>query len=316
MALVVVLYSGHGPDDVPTTQGAAASPVAPFPSCNIGPMHHAHLILPIADTEASCLKDSARFMLSHGATFFCPHTWDVKLLVHIVEDDARATFCKSFFDAVAAGVTATHAFRPTLEQGGLPAEALGQLKTWKSEWIYWVHEFGKDNDAGPGAGWNTTTIRSEPTTVVIEQVLYSRQFDLQPSPAHLTYLAHAPLDGKKIVLSHYISTSGASGFDHLLTVHMRRHDGIPLELRPSWPLYLTFPDKKDHWNSKLTTGESYDAELHVYDTKTLLPKTVAVEVTVDLDYYSGQSDGFAGFATMCPSGHPRSPSVCMPLPRQ
>ena len=78
----------------------------------------------MAATEEACMNDTARFVLSHGATFFCPHTWDVKLLAQIVEDDARATLCKSFFSAVANGESPKHAFRPTLPQGGLPAEAL------------------------------------------------------------------------------------------------------------------------------------------------------------------------------------------------
>jgi hypothetical protein len=92
-------------------------------------MHHSHLILPLAKTEDACADDSTRFQLSHRATFFGPHTWDIKLLAQIVEDDARATLCKSFFSAVANGESPKHAFRPTLPQGGLPAEALGQLTT-------------------------------------------------------------------------------------------------------------------------------------------------------------------------------------------
>jgi len=268
----------------------------------------------MAATEEACMNDTARFVLSHGATFFCPHTWDVKLLAQIVEDDARATLCKSFFSAVANGESPKHAFRPTLPQGGLPAEALGQLTTWQSPVIYWVHNFGHDNSAGPDNGWNMTTIRSDNTTVRIDQVLYSRQFDLQPAPASLTYLAHAPLDGKKIVLSHYISTSGASGFDHLLTVHMARSDGKQLVLRPDWPLYLTFPDTKDDVKSRLVPGRVHHAELQVYDEQTFLPKPMAVEVTVELDYYFGQSDGFAGFGTVCPAsaGALRSPTLCLP----
>ena len=59
-------------------------------------MHHAHLIVPMAATEEACMNDTARFVLSHGATFFCPHTWDVRLLAQIVEDDARAMLCVSF----------------------------------------------------------------------------------------------------------------------------------------------------------------------------------------------------------------------------
>ena len=63
--------------------------MAPFADCNQGPMHHTHLVLPLANTEADCALSTAKFFLSHGATFFCPHTWDVKLLASVVEDDAR-----------------------------------------------------------------------------------------------------------------------------------------------------------------------------------------------------------------------------------
>lgn len=44
-----------------------------------------------------------------------------------------------------------------------------------------------------------------------------------------------------------------------------------------------------------------------------LPATVDVAVSMTLDYYTGTSDGFAGFGTMCPfkSPDPQSPTVCM-----
>ena len=287
--------------------------VAPFPQCNVGPMHHAHLILPLAADELTCSASDARFVLSHGATFFCPHTWDIKLLAAIVEDDARATLCESYFSALAAGAPPTHSFRPMLDQGELPASALGQLTTWKSEVMYWIHSFGEDNNSGPDDGWNVTTIRSETTTITIDQVLYSRQFDLQPAPPQLTYLAMAPSgpDGP-IVMSHYISTSGPSGFDHLLTVNMSRADQLPLALRSTWPLYLTVPSLPDSMDSRLRTGKAYAAELHVYD-ETFSPSVVAVEVQVVLDYYAGVSDGFAGFGTICPDdqGPPWSPTMCL-----
>ena len=105
---------------------------------------------------------------SHGATFFCPHTYDVKILATIVEDDARATLCESFYKH--KQTFPIHAFRPTLPAGGLPDEAQGRLSGWTSPVLYHVFNFGKDNNAGPGAGWNLTTIRNATSTIKIKQV--------------------------------------------------------------------------------------------------------------------------------------------------
>ena len=76
----------------------------------------------------------------------------------------------------------------------------------------------------------------------ILKVLYSAKLEIQPRPSALTYLAHhpvAPLFNEKkdlkdlmrrhdygkdtiipynAILSHFISTSGRSGFDHILKV--------------------------------------------------------------------------------------------------
>ena len=166
----------HAPEHgvhIAHSSSADAAGVPPFSACNVGPTHHAHLILPLALNEADCAHPTAHFFLSHGATFFCPHTWDVKVLATINEDAARATLCSSYFSALATpGASPMHAFRPTLPKGGLPAEALGQLSEWTSPVLYWVHNFGKDNSAGPDHGWNLTTLRSDTTSVSIKQVLY------------------------------------------------------------------------------------------------------------------------------------------------
>ena len=132
----VLLLIGH------PVAAVTAVGTAPFPGCNIGPTHHSHLIVPLSTSESACALPTAQFLLSHGATFFCPHTWDVKLLARIVEDDARATLCSSYFGAVDSDASPIHAFRPTFPQGGLPAEALGQVLTWQSPVIYHVHRYG------------------------------------------------------------------------------------------------------------------------------------------------------------------------------
>ena len=66
----------------------------------------------------------------------------------------------------------------------------------------------------------------------------------------------------------------------------------------------------DDYAERLSLGVSY-AELHVFDAHGL-PTTQDVRVAVELDYYSGTSDGFAGFGTMCPmeSPAPQSPTTC------
>ena len=110
--------------------------------CNFGPTHHSHLTLPRAASRDACKKQDATFFLSHGATFFCPHTYDVKLLATIVEDGARATLCDSHFDAVATGASTKHVLRPTLPAGGLPALAHGELAEWSSPVMYSQVLFG------------------------------------------------------------------------------------------------------------------------------------------------------------------------------
>ena len=162
-----------------------------------------------------------------------------------------------------------------------------------------------------------TEIYSSPVNVTLDRVLYSRQFDLQPSPAKLTYLAHAPQAAGTVpgtvVVSHYISTGGASGFDHLAYVTITRVDGKPLQLRPSWPLYVTFDTEDAYANRLMMNDGGYTGTLHVYDGVSNLPSTLQVKVTMTMDYYAGISDGFAGFGTVCPLnvGAPNSPTMCL-----
>ena len=153
---------------------AALTILAAGDKCNFGPTHHSHLVLPLASSAADCKATGAHFILSHGATFFCPHTFDVKLLATIVEDDARATLCDAHFNALISGDSSKIVLRPTLPAGGLPALAHGELDSWVSPVMYHVHNFGKDNDAGPDAGWNVTMVRNTSTTIKVVRVLYGR----------------------------------------------------------------------------------------------------------------------------------------------
>ena len=283
--------------------------------CNFGPTHHSHIVLPLASDRANCVKQDAQFFMSHGATFFCPHTFDVKLLATIEEDDARETLCDKHFEGVEKGSSSKVSLRPTLPAGGLPALARGQLQSWTSNVMYHILEFGKNNDAGPGNGWNMTTIRTQPTTVKVIRVLYGRELEVQPKPAELTYLAHYAGAEGKAILSHYISTSGTSGFAHIMKVliQLPTTPFAGVALRQSWATFLTMDERKDSFKDKLKKGEkNVNGTLHMYDPATGMPRTVPVVVQVELDYYAGVSDGFAGFGTMCPNKapYPQSPTVC------
>ena len=296
-------------------QVATALPlhVANDATCNFGPTHHSHLVLPTSSNLADCQLPSSTFLMSHGATFFCPHTFDVKLLATIDEDAARVTLCETHFTALAHGHSSQMVLRPTLPAGGLPALSRGQMASWTSPVMYHVHNFGANNAAGPDDGWNVTTVRNKTTTIQVQRVLYGRLLDVQPLPSQLTYLAHNA--SGSIVLSHYISTSGSSGFDQILKVNI--HDAkTPSRtyspLRSTWPTYLTMDGRSDIIADVLAKGDiDIAGTLHIYDGNGL-PQTQKVVVTVTLDYYLGASDGFAGFGTMCATKapQPQSPTTC------
>ena len=103
-------------------QTHAANSAASFAAdkCNFGPTHHSHIVLPLASDKASCAKQDAQFFMSHGATFFCPHTFEVKLLTTIKEDNARKVLC-IHFENIESESSSKVSLRPTLPAGGLPA---------------------------------------------------------------------------------------------------------------------------------------------------------------------------------------------------
>ena len=52
------IFSGSSDSSSSSTGTSGSSnlgDVAPFPACNTGPMHHSHLIVPLAATEEDCL---------------------------------------------------------------------------------------------------------------------------------------------------------------------------------------------------------------------------------------------------------------------
>jgi hypothetical protein len=76
---------------------------------------------------------------------------------------------------------------------------------------------------------------------------------------------------------------------------------------------VTFTGISDAFPNRLNAAAgNYTAMLNVYDEITLEPLQMAVMVQVVIDYYSGTSDGFAGFGTLCPANEgPASPTVCL-----
>merc|ERR1712216_725515 len=92
--------------------------------------------------------------------------------------------------------------------------------------------------------------------------------------------------------------------------------GQELPLRSSWPLFITFAGYPDSYTKRLNNPPStgnYSGVVHIYDEITLEPTEINVNVTIDRDYYSGVSDGFAGFGTICPpiDDAGPSPSMCL-----
>ena len=78
LGMGAAIWSGGGSSSNNNNDHTSVGAVSPFPDCNLGPTHHGQIVVPLAATEAECANaDTGRFLLSHGATFFCPHTWDV-----------------------------------------------------------------------------------------------------------------------------------------------------------------------------------------------------------------------------------------------
>ena len=78
-------------------------------------------------------------------------------------------------------------------------------------------------------------------------------------------------------------------------------------------MFLTFTGTADAYANRLNVADGNEtAMFNVYGEVTLEPLQMAVVVQVAIDYNSGTSDGFAGFATLCPNvGGPESPTVCL-----
>ena len=326
IATVLILYAGqpcnnNEPSVAPCDQFSILAN-----ECNFGPAHHAHIILPLANDKETCKSPESEFFFSHGATFFCPHAIDVKFLATIGEDKAREALCDHHFNGIEEKKSSKIVLRQTLPAGALPALAQGRKLSWMMGPMYHINAFGKDINAGSSSGWNLTTINEEDSTVNILRILYSRKLDVEPKPQSLTYLAHAGLNDGEGILSHYISTSGSSGFAHILKIKIEKattiinsfndDGGEAVSLRKTWATFLTIDNRLDGTTTRLNKNDiNIDASLYMYNSKTGIPETLKVKISVVYDYYFGAHDGFVGYTQMCPldilgNDYPLSPTAC------
>ena len=83
------------------------------------------------------------------------------------------------------------------------------------------------------------------------------------------------------ILSHFISTSGRSGFDHILKVLITNSTtSKPLDpslLRSTWATFISIPLLEDAYAERLKIGgKSYAGVLHVYNPKNGLPIAINI----------------------------------------
>eukprot|EP01095_Lingulamoeba_sp_RSL-Kostka_P007851 TRINITY_DN2558_c0_g1_i1.p1 TRINITY_DN2558_c0_g1~~TRINITY_DN2558_c0_g1_i1.p1 ORF type:complete len:258 (+),score=70.19 TRINITY_DN2558_c0_g1_i1:252-1025(+) len=254
----------------------------------------------------------AKFLLGHGATFFCPHTYDVKLIANFEDNKQQTTLCQHFFNSLQSGESIKYALRPTLAINGLPATGQGYSREWTSPVLYHVWNFGNDSDAGPGNGWNTTTIINDNITVNNFNVSYFREFEISPGFTQLSYLLHAHEDGVtsnvRYVLTHYVSN--APNFEQILYVNITSNtDKIR---KNGYAMFIDIPGYKDTFDQRLTAGSIVKANLYSVDENyNEVQYTLSLEVTHE--YYAGVDDGFADFKYYCyfAPPHPQSRSLCI-----
>eukprot|EP01104_Vermistella_antarctica_P021045 TRINITY_DN9286_c0_g1_i1.p1 TRINITY_DN9286_c0_g1~~TRINITY_DN9286_c0_g1_i1.p1 ORF type:complete len:338 (+),score=40.63 TRINITY_DN9286_c0_g1_i1:107-1120(+) len=302
---------------------------APSNDCNF-PDHHSHLVIPLTSTLEQCQQPDAQFLLSHGATFFCPHVYDVKLRATFSDVNVQSLACSTFFNATASGhVSPTVVLRPTLPRNGLPASGLGITNTWNSPIMYHVKQFGTNAAAGPGDGWITDTLYNQTNITVNFEPIYFRSFDLAtPSVSALTYLVYNSTNGNSftggnytdnfaLYLTHYITT--APNFDHItqvtgITMITDDNDTAALDplIRNEWPLLLSFPGIDDTFDNRLPPyTQNMKAVLSTNDPMNNSTMSVTVMVETGASIYAGVSDGFAAFGENCEYTHPPAQQICV-----
>ena len=288
---------------------------------------HGFLVAPLAASVEQCGVEGTPFFLSHGATFFCPHTYDVKLIGFFNNDAnslaAQITLCKAYFASKKdPNASIKYVLLPTLPINGLPSKNAtspfflhffflfsdsgnGQLTSWVSPVLDKVHNFGDSNQSGPGNGWNTTTIFSKNITMNLKPI-YFREFGLgQPKPKDLTYLLYN-VSGQ-LLLTHYIVS--APSFDDIIFVDGQT--GIVPGNVGAHPYIIRVPNVLDSVTNKLTPYSMVDVMVEGQD-KNLEHVEGSAQLKIGRRLYSGVDDGFADFGVNCPfpPPYPQHPSLC------
>jgi len=301
------------PANIPTS-GHEANSLCNFEN------HHSHLVIPLTTTEEACGAEGAKFLFSHGATFFCPHTFDVKLLGTFSNNTQQQVLCSNFFDAydeysptAEVPVSLKFVLRPTLPVNGLPATGAELTTQWTSPVLYYVYNFGNDSSAGPDNGWNTTTLLNEDITVNFQRALYFREFDLAAvKPSSLSYLLYRvpTSDGvERYFLTHYITS--APDFDQIIFL---TSVSSPVPIRRRWPVRVEVPNVPNEYDHRLLGGDNVAVTMYVNDPQTGLPVSYTVQLETGIEIYSGIDDGFADFGYNCPfpPPYPQARGLCYP----
>jgi hypothetical protein len=258
---------------------------------------HGFLVLPLSDNATDCQSTNA-FLLSHGATFSCPHGYNVKLTATIADDGARSAVCSALYSRSGRGWVVVG---PSLPENGLPDIGNGVIDRFVSD-ILLVSAFGNAS-SGPGDGWQSQTIATN--VKFFTKPLFMHQFSRDsPSLSMLTYNAFRV--GEQVWLTHYITV--APNFEHILRV-----DSVELGSylkTGAWPLTVSF-DNGDVVTSRLQQNETRIGLVQLYSSRGHVYQATA-SVDVSIDYYSGVDDGFVVLDEQCslPPPYPQSPQMC------
>jgi len=211
------------------------------------------------------------FVLSHGSAFECPHEYDIKVLASFENEDDQQTFC-DFLDTNPNSTS--NVFGGELPNYGLQMIMDGHMHHMHGPLIV---DF-----------FSNMTILLDQTGLVVERLIYGRQYTADPPSSELEYLIHVMEndDGdQSYFVSHYIAVPPS--FDHIGFVKINasfEHGGAYL---------LSFPGIPDDYNSRLQPG--YPMSGRIIGTY-----WNDVEVTLLTDIYHGYNDELVSLLEYCP----------------
>jgi len=216
------------------------------------------------------------FVLSHGSEFECPHEYDLKVLVSFENDDDRETFC----DYIETNPNSTsNVFGGELPTFGLPYIMDGRMHHMHGTLM--VDFFGN------------MTVLLDQTGLVVERLIYGRQYTADPPSSDLEYLIHVMENDdqdQSYFVSHYIAVPPS--FDHIGWVK------INATFSRGGTYLLSFPGVPDDYDSRLQLGYPTQGRISSYVSD--------VEVTLVTDIYHGNDDDLVSLLEYCPdSSRPR-----------